>query len=65
MRLEEKLRVLDLAFASRMTPLLLNFLKVVARHGRLDCLRQIRAAAQRQYNELRGRVEVTVRPPRR
>ena len=45
---------------SSMTPLLLNFLKVTARHGRLDCLRQIRSAARKLYNELRGRVEVTV-----
>ena len=37
-----------------MTPLLLNFLKVVARHGRLDCLREIRAAAQQQYNDHAG-----------
>jgi F-type H+-transporting ATPase subunit delta len=60
-RLDEKTRVLDLAFASRMTPLFLNFLKVVARHGRLDCLRQIRTSAQRQYSELLGRVEVLVK----
>jgi len=59
--LDEKLRVLDLSFATRMTPVLLQFLKVAARHGRLDCLRQIRAAARRQYTELLGRVEVTVR----
>ena len=43
-----------------MTPLLLNFLKVAAHHGRLDCLRQIRTAAHILYNEMRGRVEVTV-----
>ena len=44
-----------------MTPLFLNFLKVVARHGRLDCLRQIRNSAKRQYSELLGRVAVTVK----
>lgn len=60
-RLDEKTRVLDLAFAPRMTPLFLNFLKVVARHGRLDCLRQIRTSAKRQYSELLGRVEVLVK----
>jgi F-type H+-transporting ATPase subunit delta len=60
-RLEDKIRALDLAFASRMTPLFLNFLKVVAHHGRLDCLRQIRNSAKRQYSELLGRVAVTVK----
>ena len=58
--LEEKNRILDVAFASHMTPLFLNFLKVVARHGRLDCLREIRAAAHEQYNAMQGRVEVVV-----
>lgn len=58
--LEEKHRLLDLAFASRMTPLLLNFLKVLARHGRLDALRQIRVAAHRAYDALSGRVEVFI-----
>jgi F-type H+-transporting ATPase subunit delta len=60
MRLDEKLRVLDMAFAGRMTPLLLDFLKVVARRGRLDCLREVRAASRKQLNILRGRLEVTV-----
>ncbi len=58
--LEEKNRILDEAFAARMTPLLLNFLKVVAHHGRMDCLRQMRSAAHKLYNDMRGRVAVTV-----
>lgn len=59
-QVEEKLRVLDTAFAQRMVPVLLNFLKVVARHGRLDCLRHIQAAAHTQYNHRQGRVDVIV-----
>lgn len=59
-RLDEKVRILDLAFAGRMTPLLVNFLKVLARRGRLDCLREIRAASRKQLNILRGRLEVGV-----
>lgn len=58
--LSEKYRILDKAFTDRMIPLLLNFLKVTARRGRLDCLRQIRHAARTLYNEMRNRVEVTV-----
>jgi F-type H+-transporting ATPase subunit delta len=38
----------------------LNFLKVVARHGRLDCLRQIQAAAHTKYNHMLRRVDVIV-----
>lgn len=59
--LESKERMVDGAFQNRMSGTLLNFLKVVARHGRLDCLRAINAAARRLYNQMRGRLEVTVR----
>ena len=58
--LADKTRLLEQAFASQMSPLCLNFLKVTAGHGRLDCLRQIRTAAREQFNEMRGRVEVNV-----
>jgi F-type H+-transporting ATPase subunit delta len=53
--------MLDQAFAGQMNPLLLNFLKVVAQHERLDCLYEIRKAAVSLYNELQGQVEVEVR----
>jgi F-type H+-transporting ATPase subunit delta len=57
---EEKTRLLDRAVGKKVHPLLLNFLKVMARHGRLDCLRVALSAAQHLYNELRGRIEVVV-----
>lgn len=59
--LEDKVQMLDRAFGGRMNRELLNFLKVLARRDRFDCLRAIRQAAKRLYNEMRGRVEVTVR----
>ncbi|MHB8970249.1 MAG: ATP synthase F1 subunit delta [Pirellulaceae bacterium] len=59
--LADKTKILDRAFAAQMTPLFLNFLKVVARRGRLDCLRQIRSSAHKLYNIMRGRVEVSVK----
>ena len=37
-----------------------TFLKVLAQHNRLDCVRAARTEARRQLNELRNRVEVTV-----
>jgi F-type H+-transporting ATPase subunit delta len=58
---EEKQHMLDQAFAGKMHPLLLNFLKVLARHERLDCLYEIRKSAVSLYNELQGQVEVEVR----
>ncbi|MDX1945066.1 MAG: ATP synthase F1 subunit delta [Pirellulaceae bacterium] len=58
--LEEKLALIDRAFAGKMSATLLNFLKVVAKHERLDCLRAIRRAAEKLYNQMQGLVEVTV-----
>ena len=54
-------QMLDKAFSKKMSLTLLNFLKVVARHGRLDCLRVMAKAARHQLNELRGRIEVLLR----
>jgi F-type H+-transporting ATPase subunit delta len=57
---EEKVQMLDRVFSGKMSPLLLNFLKVVARHERLDCLRAIERAAWKLFNQLRNRVEVLI-----
>ena len=56
----EKEQLLDRVFQGRASETLLTFLKVVGGHGRLDCLRQIRAAARTELNRLRGRVAVQV-----
>jgi len=58
---EEKTTLLDRVFAAQMSRLLLNFLKVVARHGRLDCLRAIQLQARKLYEQMQGssRVRVT------
>ena len=57
---EDKVRMLDSVFGGKMAPLLLNFLKVVAQHERLDCVRAIDRAARKLFNQLRKRVEVLV-----
>jgi F-type H+-transporting ATPase subunit delta len=58
---EKKIALLERAFAGKMQPLLLTSLKVLARHGRLDCLRAILSESHKLYNEIRGRIEVRVR----
>jgi F-type H+-transporting ATPase subunit delta len=63
---EEKLALLDKVFnnprlPARMSLTLLNFLKVVMRHGRLDCLRAIHRALRQLYDALQGRVAVEIR----
>lgn len=57
---EEKLGILERTLKGRVSTLVMNFLKVTARHGRLDLLRAIRRAAHQLYDELRGRVPVEV-----
>ncbi len=57
---EEKVGILDRTLGRRASPLVLNFLKVVSRHGRLDCLRAIHRQARELYDQMRGRVPVRV-----
>jgi F-type H+-transporting ATPase subunit delta len=57
---EERLPILEKAFGGKMSATTLTFLKVVSRHGRLDCLRAIARAARKQLNTARSRVEVIV-----
>ncbi|HUE71534.1 MAG TPA: ATP synthase F1 subunit delta [Pirellulaceae bacterium] len=58
---DKKIALLERAFAGRMQPVLLTSLKVLARHGRLDCLRAILSEAHKLSNDIRGRIEVRVR----
>ena len=53
--------MLDSGFQGKMSPTALNFLKVVAQHGRMDSIRGIARAARVQLNEQQGRVEVLVK----
>ena len=55
---EEKEALLDRLFAGRASTLVLNFLKVLSRHGRLDTLRAIARQARALYDRKRGVVPV-------
>ncbi|HEX3727166.1 MAG TPA: ATP synthase F1 subunit delta [Pirellulales bacterium] len=57
---EEKAQLLDRLFAGRVSAMLLDFLKVVAKHGRLDILRAIAQQCDKLLDELRGRLRVHV-----
>lgn len=57
----EKLALMDRILSPRISPTLLNFLKVVAQHNRLDCLREIAMATRERVDHLRGRLRVQVR----
>jgi F-type H+-transporting ATPase subunit delta len=55
---EEKSGAIDRVLSGRVSPVLVDFLKVVARHGRLDCLRAIYQEAHATIDELRNRIPV-------
>lgn len=55
---DQKVGILDRVLASQASPILVNLLKVVSGHGRLDCLRAIHRQAHELYNRMRGRVRV-------
>ncbi len=55
---EEKSAMIDRLLKAQASPTLVNFLKVVARHGRLDCLRAIHFETQVFYDQLRKRIPV-------
>jgi F-type H+-transporting ATPase subunit delta len=57
---EEKVGMIERIFTGRAHEDLVTFLKVVAEHGRLDCIREIAEAARKRLNGLRHRIEVTV-----
>jgi F-type H+-transporting ATPase subunit delta len=55
---EEKSALVDRVLDGRVSVVLVNFLKVVARHGRLDCLRAIHCQTHALYDKLRNRIPV-------
>jgi F-type H+-transporting ATPase subunit delta len=57
---DKKVEMVDRVFAGRVTPIFLNFLKVVASHGRGGFLRAIRRAVRDLLDQQQGRVRVQV-----
>ena len=60
---EEKCEVIDRVFGAKAPPLLVDFLKVLSQHGRLDCLHAVRRAAESLWDEKQGRVLVELTTP--
>lgn len=57
---EEKIGILDRSLKGRVSPVLLNFLKVVSEHERLDCLQDIYRETKRMHHQAEGVVQVVV-----
>jgi F-type H+-transporting ATPase subunit delta len=61
---EDKEKTLERVFGPRTAPIVLSFLKVLGRHGRLNLLRDVRRELHELHNKRRNRVEVEVRVAR-
>jgi F-type H+-transporting ATPase subunit delta len=61
----DKVQIVDRTFNGRVSSLVLNFLRVLAEHERLEVLRDVIRAARAQFDQMRGllRVEVTTASP--
>ncbi|MDO4551214.1 MAG: ATP synthase F1 subunit delta [Planctomycetia bacterium] len=57
---EDKIGLLERVFGDKISPLFLNFLRVVAKHERLDCLRAIYQQTKKRQDILLGRIPVIV-----
>ncbi|REK19068.1 MAG: ATP synthase F1 subunit delta [Planctomycetota bacterium] len=57
---EEKVQMLDRVFGSKVSPQVLDFLKVLSRNGRLGIVPTVSLELQSLYNQLRGRIRVDV-----
>jgi F-type H+-transporting ATPase subunit delta len=57
---DEKIALIDKSIGPKASPLLRNFLKILARHGRLDLLRGVRREARKLIDKLRRRLRVYV-----
>lgn len=60
---EKKCGILERVFAPRVPPLSLSFLKVLSKHGRLDCLRAIRRVLHSLWDVRQGCVRVELTTP--
>jgi F-type H+-transporting ATPase subunit delta len=57
---EAKASILDKAFGGKLDQVLINFLKLVVKKGRFDCIRSIVGSAHKLQDEMAGRVQAVL-----
>lgn len=60
---DEKCEVIDRVFGATAPPRVVDFLKVLSKHGRLDCLHAVRKTLESLWDEKQGRVLVELTTP--
>lgn len=57
---EEKTSLVIKAFSGKISPAMMNFLKVVVQKGRFDCLPAVAISAKQIHDQLSGRIQATL-----
>ena len=57
---DEKLDLVQKAFNGKTTPAMLNFLQVIVRKGRFDCLPAVAISAKQMYDQQSGKIQATL-----
>ena len=57
---DEKVTLVHKAFTGKTTPAMLNFLQVIVRKGRFDCLPAVAVAAKQMYDQQSGKIQATL-----
>ena len=57
---EDKMSLVQKAFSGKVNPAMMNFLKVVVRKDRFDCLPAVAVSAKQMHDQMSGRFEATL-----
>ena len=57
---DEKTALVEKAFSGKTTPAMMNFLKVIVRKDRFDCLPAVAVAAKQMHDQASGKIQATL-----
>ena len=57
---DEKTALVEKAFSGKTTPAMMNFLKVIVRKDRFDCLPAVAVAAKQMHDQSSGKIQATL-----
>lgn len=57
---DEKTALVEKAFTGKISPAMMNFLKVVVQKGRFDCLPAVAISAKQMHDQMSGKIQATL-----
>jgi len=57
---DEKTALIEKAFTGKTSPAIMNFLKVIVRKDRFDCLPAVAVAAKQMHDQMSGKIQATL-----